>query len=107
MKKEDIEKAAFAYACENQVVPCTGGELEKGFKAGADWRIDSVWHDVKIEPTEEKMLVIINKRSEVKENDYDKNKRYFASTYTWYHEVNTEEIIKWAYKEDLLPNKEE
>ena len=102
MKKEDIEKASQEYAWRGDAF-----DLQSAFKAGAEWRINSVWHDSGTEPTEEKMLVIINKHGEIKENDYMLNKKYFVSTYTWNKEVKTEEIIKWAYKEDLIPNTEE
>lgn len=113
MKIEDIENAAREESGRWAPGPVhlqdiyRRDDFEAGFHEGANWRINSVWHDADIEPTEEKMLVIINKRCEIKENDYAKNKKYFASTYTWDHEVITEEITKWSYKDDLLPNTEE
>lgn len=106
MNRETIEKAAREYAEENAWYP---GEtsyesdiqaMEEAFadayKAGALWRINSVWHDI----------------SEVPEKN-----RYVAAMFggksngltLWYandaimQAFERHRVIKWAYIDDLLP----
>ena len=52
MTREQIEKAALLCAGAGEY-----GDAKKGFIAGADWRINSAWHDVEEKPNG--MFVII------------------------------------------------
>ena len=46
MKREDIEKAADEFADrEYEISNIDKDALYKGFYHGAEWRINSVWHD--------------------------------------------------------------
>lgn len=99
MKKEVIEKAAFAYACENQVAPCSGGELEKGFKAGADWRINSVWNEPTIEAIRDEDILIEDVRGK-----FTVHKFYLEK---WENMVKVYEIKRWAYVKDLISKTKE
>lgn len=97
MKREDIENAAFKYGCENQVAPCMGSEFEKGFIAGAEWRINSVWHNdtEKPDPHNGDLLVgieVMGKTSYIRQN------ACYVLQYG---------CVRWAYIKDLLPTKEE
>lgn len=94
MKKEDIEITALNY--DSRFV------VSKGFIAGAEWRINSVWKDASIEPTERKMLVVLDKSGYMFECDVLVDPIPDA---TWEEFVKDVEIVKWCYKEDLLPNK--
>lgn len=96
MKKEDIEIAALNY--DSRFV------VSKGFIAGAEWRINSVWKDASIEPTEKKMLVILDRIGDMWECDYLTDP---MPNYAWKVFVKEAAVLRWAYKEDLLPNKEE
>ena len=50
MKREDIEKAARMFVCDTKT-DAEGKILrQKGFKKGAEWRINSVWHDAEEHP---------------------------------------------------------
>lgn len=97
MKREDIERAAFWYANDNQVDFGLGGELKKGFIAGAEWRINSVWHDATETPPHN-AHVLVRFRS--------------GSMTTWYANNDIRrtfekfDAIAWAYVKDLLPIKE-
>lgn len=119
MKKEDIEKAAFKYGCENQVAPCMGSELEKAFIAGAEWRINSVWHDMKKEVPqvygeyENKVAPSIPclVRGYLS-TGYGYGVRYWNVTHQVWDdeecddfECKMDAIEKWAYLDDLLPIK--
>lgn len=53
MEREDIEKAAKSYQEKDHDIWTGKGmavELQKAFKAGASWRIGSVWHPITIIP---------------------------------------------------------
>lgn len=91
MKQETIEKAAFKYACEHQIAPATGRELEKGFINGAQWRINSVWHDTSEEPCIGEHIIAID------ETGFIAEECYYGRMYG----------NRWAYVSDLLPERKE
>lgn len=97
MNRETIEKEAFKYGCENQVGPAMGGELEKGFIAGAQWRIDSVWHDVYKELPEFGRHVVNEDWFDFIAND-EKDLNRIMKKYPF---------RRWAYINDLLPDGKE
>lgn len=88
MKREDIEKAANEKFGDNSFA-------YKGFIEGAEWRINSVWHDAREQPKEGVCSIIV---------------RTACGSFTsWFV---TDDIIKvfekfgvtiWAYIEDLIP----
>lgn len=98
MKREDIEKAAVdSRVFENSIFnPKSTSYYEQGFKDGARWRINSVWHDA----------------SEMPENKFSLVEYDCPLTGHGYVVVpDPREVIRaitrWAYIEDLLPSKEE
>lgn len=98
MKREDIEKAAVdSCVFENSIFnPKLTSYYEQGFKDGARWRINSVWHDA----------------SEMPENKFSLVEYDCPLTGHGYVVVpDPREVIRaitrWAYIEDLLPSKEE
>lgn len=104
MKREDIEKAAKHYSSRDGGVTLQT-EIH-AFIAGADWRINSVWHDASEEPKKKGYILvhIID--------DYNCtifvawNINVNPATY-WSKIINKNNIVKWAYIEDLLPTKED
>lgn len=103
MTKEQIEKAADDYAYEEW----GGGGYEcassDSFIAGAEWRVNSVWHGggEKPEPGIQVLYEWRNVNGAVV---------YMAQEFRVYHlrdsNWNCMGIIRWAYIEDLLPGKE-
>ncbi len=102
MTREEIEQEARAYSAL-----IVGGprhikdfyereKYEAGFISGANWRIDSVWHDASEMPENRFALV-----------EYD----CFPKGHGFLIVPDPREVIKaitrWAYVEDLLPNMEE
>lgn len=99
MKREDIEKAVGDYSgsilgfTDNKSVM----EKHKAFADGAQWRINSVWHDV------DKELPEYN-RHVVNEDWFD---------FTAKNEKDLKRIMdqypfkRFAYVEDLMPNMED
>lgn len=99
MTQKQIEKAAFDYGCEEMVGPGKNGELTKGFIAGANWRIDSVWHSADDIPEKGRhILVQLGHGSftlrHVIENIEKKSSKRFS-------------VKRWAYIEDILPAEDE
>lgn len=99
MKKEDIEKAARVWA-EDEITKSRKERGIKAFKAGANWRINSVWHDASENPKLNKFFVFENKC-----NEWETDCLYQHQKWNLYVAVN--DLIRWAYIEDLIPNTEE
>ena len=101
MTREDIEKAADTgvenYVSENKLMGFRGS-YKRGFVEGAEWRINSVWHDVSESPKPDKLIYILRKDGIIKQIcTYDGVDKLF----------NTLMVYKWAYVEDLIPNTED
>lgn len=68
MKQEDIEKAAKSYQEKDHDIWTDKGittELQKAFKAGAEWRINSVWHPTTVIPECYCFVVFLPKKSTI------------------------------------------
>lgn len=104
MAKDDIKKAKAENAERIANIAYSGGghigqdDLETAFENGADWRINSVWHTMDVVPEREVLLALhgygrtitIKWNGDMKWKGMDK---FFRAE-------------KWAYMDDLLPNKE-
>ena len=102
MTKEDIEKAAAEYANEAcRPLWRTGNEqvCMIDFIEGAEWRINSVWHDINEIPEDGRIIVLLGKyRTMI---IYGPNMMYYREAI-----IMDGGFLKWAYKEDLIPNME-
>ena len=62
MKREDIEKVADEFANkEYEISDIDRIPLYKGFYHGAEWRINSVWHNSKTEVPDVNTIVLVEK----------------------------------------------
>ena len=113
MTKEDIEKAAVdSCVIENDIFnPQLTPYYEQGFKDGANWRINSVWNDSSITPDPmQECLILLNDPMRKGfhigriENQGTNNGKW--NIYGYFTPSLHEFVIRWAYIEDLLPNKE-
>lgn len=120
MTREDIEEAAVCAICENYgcngKYPCTerdyckygtgkntafdcnecgADEFNEGFIAGANWRVNSVWHDASEKPEKKFALV--------EYSHFPKGNGYLVVPDP--REV-LESITRYAYIEDLIPTEE-
>lgn len=102
MKKEDIKKEA-QNRCDKRFSYLHNSAFFDGFVAGAKWRINSVWHDVKENPAERKIIIALSRDGCMTECDFTYDHRIF----TWIDIVKSQNVIKWCYKEDILPDTEE
>lgn len=107
MKVEIIEKEASKNAERLANISYAGGghigqdDLEEAFIIGANWRINSVWHNA-IEAPKKKgyILVQINR-------EYPIYVVWSINSTDWDKTAERANAVKWAYIEDLLPSKEE
>lgn len=106
MTREQIEKAA-KETLVNEPVELQAtkvGTFQRGFIAGSQWRINSVWHNNDEEPEERKEILVkykfmtpdgaIEMRKEIVESLDDLSNIYC-------------DVFNWAYLDDLLPERKE
>lgn len=70
------------------------------FVEGTDWRINSVWHDINEMPEDGRIIVLLGKYGTML--IYGPNMMYYKESV-----IADGGFLKWAYKEDLIPNTEE
>ena len=96
MTREQIEKAAMQRcASKDEVLTDFGTSC---FIEGAQWRINSVWHDATNIPKKGEYIVIVFRSGN------------FASWNVSYNIVDVFkkfDIILWSYSKDLLPERKE
>ena len=103
MKREDIEEAANQRSFIETPDARERFLFRSGFKAGAEWRINSVWHDASETP-------ISGKEALVKYITGDLKIKYRVDVfcgYEWKEMCHYDKLIQFAYIEDLIPNTEE
>lgn len=103
MKREDIEKAAGDYSGSSLGFADNNSVMakHKAFADGAQWRINTAWHKVNEEPTEKKVLVVIDEYGNISQS------LFMVGVDAWKDFVEDADIVNWCYKEDLLPNTED
>lgn len=96
MNQELIERAAASYADSIPQFDDRKRYCREDFMAGADWRINSVWHDVEEKPNG-MFVIIIDFGDEVGAEEYGLG-------------VTADDLNgakRWAYVSDLLPERKE
>lgn len=98
MTREQIEKAARDYALDQLGIVGLPGRSEamKAFIAGAQWRINSVWHDASEEPNG-MFVILIDFGTEISPEE-------FGLGFTA-EDLNGAK--RWAYVLDLIPERKE
>ena len=100
MTREQIEKAADNYSVE--IMPAySNGYFERyqiadAFESGADWRINSAWHDVEEKPNG-MFVIIIDFGDEIGAEEFGLGMTA--------DDLNGAK--RWAYVSDLLPERKE
>lgn len=108
MNRYLIEEQAQDYVSrlyEEEEYPDNVDDVEEAFAEGAEWRINSVWHKAEERPADNRTFLYraVYKQSEEK----------YISIGTlvpedrWYIFLDEEDIIAWAYIDDLLPDGKE
>lgn len=98
MKIEDIENAALDCALFEDYYynPDLQPAYIDGFKRGASWRIDSVWHEASEEPERNRIYL-----AQLGDSAFDT----FYDSGNWEIFPRRVNMQRWAYIEDLLTNK--
>ena len=96
MTREEIEKAAEEYADRQGDFGAEWYHAVEDFEAGAQWRINSAWHAAPEVPE--------NKPALVEFPHFDGGHGYLVSDKP---KLLTGSITRWAYLEDLLPDRKE
>lgn len=107
MNKEAIETAADKYAESATPSNCHGDfdfiAIAEAFERGARWRINVAWHDTSKIPDPWKYCLV-----ELKDGDGNVCIRVdWRSEYEWVNACHYDEILRWAYIDDLLPEGKE
>lgn len=123
MTREQIEKAARDYALDQLGIVGLPGRAEamKAFIAGAQWRINSVWHDMETEVPQiygdygdsiypQIPCLVVGLLS----TGYGYGVRYWNVTEKCWddeacddYECDKDKIEEWAYLDDLLPERKD
>lgn len=74
-------------------------DVEKAFKDGANWRINSVWHSTKELPEHSGYLAVLI------DNEFMETTYYTAGI--GFDDMRLKSYGLWAYVSDLLPDKKE
>lgn len=99
MKKEDIEKAAAIYTAQAEDSDYAEvRDVKRAFADGANWCINSVWHDASEQPKRNEIYLV-----QMGKDGFDT----FYDSKNWKVFKRGLNITRWAYIEDLLPNTEE
>ena len=113
MNRETIEKAARDYVKPTAgIIPVAESIAKKeGFIADAVWRINSVWHDVQKElPAPDETVIaeyIIDGERDCCFTHRSESPRVSVDKHGFCFYVRGAEITRWAYVEDLLPDRKE
>lgn len=101
MTREQIEKEIDSRLdepdCEWDGIFNSG--YSRGFREGARWRINSVWHDASEIPQHSGLLIVICKDG--------KAVLCGPNNSNWETTVKIFHIVRWAYLDDLLPERKE
>ena len=99
MTREQIEKAAIKSAdVELDDFECRGHR--DGFIAGAEWRINSVWHDRAEKADTSKELILMYSNGSVRVTLLNPNLTFDGF-------LSVDMFIKWVYVSDILPERKE
>lgn len=99
MKRKDIKQEA-QNRCDKRFSYLHNSAFFDGFVAGAEWRINSVWLDINKTPKDGRIIVLLGKYGTMLL--YGPNMMYYKESI-----IMDGGFIKWAYKEDLMPDMEE
>lgn len=72
-----------------------------GFIEAIEWFLESIWHNVNVEPSEKKVIIVIESDGRISQSNF------MIGVDNWKDFVKDTDIVRWCYKEDLIPNMEE
>lgn len=107
MTREQIEQAAMLFAGVGEFGECPyNPDAKNGFMAGAQWRINSVWHVTFEMPERNRDFLYESARGWFGINNIAKMAKEVHPK-DWDRFVEGFDVIRWAYISDLIPEREE
>lgn len=102
MTREQIEEAAKETLVNEpaELQATKVGAFQDGFVAGAQWRINVVWHDRVEKADTSKELILMYPNGSVRVTLLNPNLTFDGF-------LSVDMFIKWAYVSDLLPDRKE
>ena len=102
MNRETIEKAIDARLDEpdNQWDGIFNSGYSRGFKEGAEWRINAVWHNYPEEKPNRYTATLVETRNGIRV-------LIEKSTLGWNFYARSLDVTRWAYLDDFLPDRKE
>ena len=96
------------YQCFEEEVDAQTDLIEDSFISGAKWAINEflkgLWHPISDKPEEHTDIIYIDEDKDFWDiNNYDSNNFDDSFGKGWESACRTQDIYKWAYKDDLLP----
>ena len=96
--------------CFEEVVDAETDLIENSFITGAKWAINKffkdLWHPISDKPEEHTDIIYIDEDKDFWDiNNYDSNNFDDSLGKGWESACRTQDIYKWAYKDDLFPKK--
>lgn len=98
MNRETIEKAALELCTTEGQEEWLKDYGKNCFMDGARWRINSVWHDASEKPNKNQLILFEHRQ------EYGKG---YSVTFGDNYEIIKSVLIRWAYIDDLLPDRKE
>lgn len=100
----DIESKCQEYA-KNATPTYINGDFDRyaiaqSFEDGATWRINSAWHDVTELPERGHHVTVMFSEGGIAGCNLDVSQEEMLEAF------KASGVVKWAYSEDLIPNKE-
>lgn len=109
---KEIDFAARAQALSKHINETAYFQLRsiEDFKDGARWAINEflkdLWHPISDKPEEHTDIIYIDEDKDFWDiNNYDSNNFDDSFGKGWESACRTQDIYKWAYKDDLFPKK--
>lgn len=107
MKREDIEKAVAIYTAQAEDSDYAEvRDVKRAFADGANWRINSVWHDASERPKDRNAQCLVEVKSGGS-SFFLFSQFYHSGGFSFMNGISNIQPKRWAYTKDLIPNREE
>lgn len=102
--EETCKKLAKKYKSATSLCNWVTVSPEAAFQAGINWFLKGLWHSISDKPEEHTDIIYIDEDKDFWDiNNYDSNNFDDSFGKGWESACRTQDIYKWAYKDDLFP----
>lgn len=105
--KEQIEKVVATYTAQAEDSDYAEvRDVKRAFADGANWYINSVWHDVSEQPKDRNAQCLVEVKSGGS-SFFLLSQFYHSGGFSFMNGISNIQPKRWAYTKDLIPNREE